>query len=221
MNALISNSVRAARIAQQYHAQQVRAQTRAYRDAERARKALDRAQAADAKERQRLYVESRLAGVEAQNAWLEEQVRELSEVLRGSLHNDSSINFKTMLVVPTFPTLELGDLSKNGAAPNRHSYMPLAPNWLLGWLPWVKNSYAKRCQQGEQAFLRALDGFQKIEQERLKAIEGKKYELEMKVQAIREEAERQNAEVRRFQAEFEAGEPEAIAFYFMLVLSRS
>jgi restriction system protein len=221
LNALITNSVRAARIAQRYQAQQVRAQTRVYRDAERARKALDRAHSADAKERQRLYVESRLAGVEAQNAEIEEHVRELSEMLRASVQNDSSIDFKNMLVVPTFPTLELGDLSKSGAPPNRYSYMPLAPNWLLGWLPSVKRSYAKRCQQGEQAFLRALEGFQKIEQERLQAIESKKHELEMKVHAIREEAERQNEEVRRFQAEFEAGEPQAIASYFMLVLSRS
>src|SRR5258708_38627266 len=80
LNTLIRDSARAARIAQQYHAQQVRSQTRAYRDAERARKALDRAQAAEAKERQRLYVESRMADVEAQNAQLEEHARELSEL---------------------------------------------------------------------------------------------------------------------------------------------
>ena len=39
MHALIRESARAARIAQQYHLQQARSQTRAYRDAERARKA--------------------------------------------------------------------------------------------------------------------------------------------------------------------------------------
>jgi hypothetical protein len=80
--------------------------------------------------------------------------------------------------------LELGDLTKTGAPPNKRSYMPLAPNWFVRWLPWVKKSYETRCQQGEQAYLRALDGFQKTEQERLQAIESKKYELETKVRAL-------------------------------------
>ena len=74
---------------------------------------------------------------------------------------------------------------------------------------------------GEQDFLRAWGGFQKSEHERLQAIESKKYEFEKKVQAIREEAEGRNEEVRRFQASFEAAESQAVASYFMVVLARS
>jgi len=66
-----------------------------------------------------------------------------------------------------------------------------------------------------------MDRYNQSEHGRLQAIEGKKLEHERSVAAIREEAERQNAEVRQFEASFGAGDPQAVASYFMLVLGRS
>src|ERR1022692_2678294 len=126
-------------MAQRYNARQVRAQTRAFRDAERARKALDGARTAEAKEQKRLYIESRLAEVEAKNAELEEHVRELSELLSSSLNTDPRIDFNSLLTVPAHPSLELGGLTKGGAPPNRQAYLPHAPNVLVGWLPRVRS----------------------------------------------------------------------------------
>jgi len=141
LNTLIRDSVRAARLAQQYQAQQARAQTRAYRDVERARKALGRAQAAAEKEQQRFYAESRIAEVEAQNADLEEQVRVLSDLLAASFSVDPLIDFKSLLVVPTFPVLELGGMTRATPTPDWHAYLPPAPSVFVRWLPWVRKNY--------------------------------------------------------------------------------
>jgi len=221
LNTLLRDSARVARLARQHQARQVRAQTQAYRAADRARKALDRAHAAEAKEQQRLYVESRIAEVEAQNAELEEQVRELSELLGASFRADSAIDFKSLLTVPTLPVLELDDLTKAGAPPDWHAYLPPVPSVFVRWLPWVRNTYETEHRQGEQAYLQAVERYNKSEQGRMQAIEGKKHEDEKRAAAIREEAEGQNAEVRRFQTSYEAGDPQALASYFMLVLARS
>ena len=53
----------------------IRAEAAAARDSERARKAYERAQAADEKERKRLYLAKRNAEVDAANALLDPQVK--------------------------------------------------------------------------------------------------------------------------------------------------
>ena len=65
-------------------------------DAERAHRAYERAQTAEAKERQRLYVESRLADVELLNEELQDDVARLHRLLADTLTVDDFLDFETL-----------------------------------------------------------------------------------------------------------------------------
>src|ERR687893_75282 len=72
------------------------AATRMAREADRARRAYERAQAADAKERARLYVESRVAEVELCNEQLGQDVAHLQTLLTDTLAVDDFLDFETL-----------------------------------------------------------------------------------------------------------------------------
>jgi len=77
-------------------AAQVRAQAAAHREADRSRRAYERAAASDEKERRRLYLELRAAETAAQNESLDREVGELETLLRATLAVDDHIDFEAL-----------------------------------------------------------------------------------------------------------------------------
>src|SRR3954453_20061072 len=88
------NRAQATRVRTQNSAvrQAERGHAAAVREAERARRAYERAQIADEKERARLYAESRAADVAANNEALEQRIAELSALLAAGLEVDSYVD---------------------------------------------------------------------------------------------------------------------------------
>ncbi len=221
LGAVVRDLERTSRAAARQRALQVQAQMRSFREAERARKAYERALASETKERQRLYAESRTAEVESKNEALEQSIADLAELLVSSLGKDTRIDFDSLLVTASVPELDLGALATARTPPDRRAYMPAKPHWSVGWLPWVRKSHEARCNEANRMFVYQMAQHAKAETERLRAIEHKREEHETQVQALRDEADKRNAEIQRIRTSFEAAEPEAVVFYFTLTLSKS
>lgn len=79
------------------------ARTRAAREADRTQKAYERAQTADLKERQRLYVESRAAFVDLMNEKLNAQVARLETLLMETLDIDDFLDFDALKEAAPLP----------------------------------------------------------------------------------------------------------------------
>jgi restriction system protein len=90
--------------------QRARAQVASAREAERARKAYERAALADEKERRRLYLESRAAGVAADNGRIEQQVDQLQGLLAATLSVDDYLDFEHLKQTPTIVPFSPGAL---------------------------------------------------------------------------------------------------------------
>ena len=195
-----------------------RAQLRTVREAERAQRAYERAEKADEKERKRLYVESRMAEVESQNEQVDHIVNSLGRILVEGLHRNPSIDFDSLHARPTYAPLNLGNLTTPGIPPDWSSFEPAKLTALAGILPWIRSAYEKRLTDAKQAFEAAERKFEEQEQKRQFAIQQKSDEHDRLVEAVKREASEHNATVDQFRDAFQAGDPEAVASYFVMVL---
>jgi restriction system protein len=88
-------------------------------------------------------------------------------------------------------------------------------------LPGSRQRYEARFEAGRQHYEAALQAHQQREAERLSRLGLAKAEHDRAVTEIEDRLARQHAEVEAFKASFEAGEPDAVIKYFVLVLERS
>ena len=96
---------------------QAAAATRAAREAERAHRTYERATAAEAKEQQRLYVESRMADVKLRNEELQDDVAGLQQLLADTLTVDDFLDFETLKEAAPLPVFAPGSLANPRATP--------------------------------------------------------------------------------------------------------
>lgn len=200
---------------------QARARTRAARETERALKARQRSQAAELKEGQRLYVESRIEDVDTQNKELEQTVVALSDLLVSSLTRNAQLDFSSLLEKPSVPQLDFGRHANAAPEPTTAEFTPAKPHWTIGWLPSIRKAFEMRVAKANQAFSSALSEHASLEAQRVKIIECLRKEHEEKIQALHEEANRQGTEVQAFKTAFESADSEAVATYCKMVLSNS
>lgn len=196
-----------------------RANAAAQREADRARKAYERASAADQKERQRLYLESRSASVDAMNEQLDARVEELESVLPASLGVEHFVDFESLKSRPDLAPYDPGPLAVSEPPPGVPTLPPLSGAKRL--VPGAKKQYARLQQETALAYQAAVDAHAMRENQRVTQW---KQEFDAhQVAAARQvnEAEAHNKEVEAFQAEFTAGDPDAVVSYFDLVLQRS
>jgi restriction system protein len=202
---------------------QARAQQRAVvaaaKAAEQARKALERAQVWEQKERKRLYFEARRAEVEAMNEEVAGEVETLEFLLRATLDVDDYLDFETLKRLPVVPTFEPGALAIEEA-----SMAPFTPPPQSGVARFLPGGKAKR-EQEVAAARRQYEGIEAAradrERKREQAFRDARAAHEVEVAEIKERAEAQYRDVDAFHARFDAGEPEAIVEYFSLVLDAS
>ena len=200
---------------------QARAEQRAVREAERARKAYERAQVAENKERRRLYLESRHAKVDGMNALLERDVERLEGLLRATLDVDDFLDFETLKVEPEIPPFQPGALATPTPAPELGSFLPAPPSGLGKFLPGAKEKFEQASEAARAAYDSAIAEHAGHELARENALAEAKGTHDSDVEKIKARAASDNEEIDEFRLRFEADEPDAIVEYFSLVLDAS
>jgi restriction system protein len=198
-----------------------REQMRTLREAERARREYERAAAAEEKEKRRLYLESRLAEVDAMNEQLDAHVGRLETLLGATLDIDDFLDFESLKAEPEIPPFQPGALANPEPPPSLDTFMPEAPGGLGKLVPGAKSKHAAAVEEAKAAYERACATHAEREAERERALGDARTEHEREVAGITSRAEAANREVDEFRQRFEAGEPEAVTEYFSLVLGAS
>ncbi|MGH3830492.1 MAG: hypothetical protein ACRDRS_08570 [Pseudonocardiaceae bacterium] len=142
------------------------AETRAAREAERARRAYERAQAADTKERQRLYIESRMADVELRNQELKDDIAALELLLHDTLAVDDFLEFETLKDAAPLPLFAPGPLALAEPPPDPDVFRSPEPTGWRARLPRARQNYLAKCQEGQAAYEAARTAHKAREVER-------------------------------------------------------
>jgi restriction system protein len=198
------------------HARAVAAAARA---AEQARRAMERAQAWEAKERKRQYLESRQAQVDAMNAELAGQVETLETLLEQTLDVDDYLDFDDLKEYPVIPPLNDAELRKPEDDPLL--ILPPPPSGAAKFVPGAKAKHEQAIAAARADYQQKLNERDVRENGRRSALARLEAEHESEVARIQEQAAKQHEHVDEFRTQFTAGDPSAIVEYYSLVLDRS
>jgi restriction system protein len=198
-----------------------RAVAAAVREADRARKSLERAQSWDQKERKRLYAEARQAEVNAMNAELTAAVEELETLLRTTLDVDDYLDFEALKVEPDVPRFQPGELGVSEPPPALDAFMPDPRSGLGKFMPGAKAKQEEMIAEAQRQYEEALKAHAERTKKREAALAAARAQHDEDVAKIRARAQAQNAEIDGFKARFDASDPAAVVEYFSLVLDTS
>jgi restriction system protein len=202
---------------------QARAQQRAVvaaaKAAEQAKKAFERAQAWEQKERKRLYAEARQAEVDAMNEKVAGEVEGLESLLRATLDVDDYLDFETLKRLPVVPKFEPGALA-DAELPTA-PFSPPSQTGVTRFLPGASAKHEQEVAAARGEYEEREAARANRERKREEALRDARAAHEAETAEIKERAEAHDREVDAFHARFDAGEPEAIVEYFSLVLDAS
>ena len=190
-------------------------------DAERARLAYERAQVAEAKERQRLYLESRMADVAVHNEDLGDAIAALHAIFHDTLDVDNFLDFDSLIEAESVPYFDPGNLAIQEPPPDPQRYSPRSPGMMERMLPGWRQRYSKKYEVGRQAYETAVVAYQARESDREQRFAAAQAEHARRIAEIETRIAQQRAEVEAFKADFHNGKPEAVSQYFTLVLEAS
>jgi restriction system protein len=198
-----------------------RERLRAIRAAQQSQRAYERSIAAEEKERKRLYLESRMAEVDAQNEDLDTSVAELEMLLASTLSVDDFIDFEALKEDAELPPFEPGELAVAESQPRIEAFIPAPLSGLVKFVPGANAKHTQLVKDQQQAFETAFRDHAEREREREADLGRARadYEKEAAETAVRAAA--RNAEVDEFRTRFEAADPDAVTEYFSLVLGAS
>lgn len=212
---------RAQREAQRRDATYIRAQQQAHRAAERAAKAAQRAAVEHQREQKRLYLDARIAEVDAMNSDLAARVSELAEILALTLDHDDYIDLDRLKKSAVHPEFDAdGRLRRPLKRPTWEMFEPAQPTG-LSKIFGGKAKYERELTEARAAFEKATAKQDRKEAERIAAKDSawKEYQASC---AQRERAVQQhNDRVDEFATKLSQRDPSAIVEYFELVLSNS
>lgn len=200
---------------------QAAAETRAAREAERARRAYERAEIAEEKEHQRLYLESRTADVELCNQELKDDVIALELLLHDTLSIDDFLDFETLKEVVPIPVFAPGPLTFPEPPPHLDDFLPPEPTGLRARLPGARQKYLAKCHESQAAYAEEVASHKTRESERQQHLAAAQAAHEKAVAEIETRLNAQHAEIEQLTSDFHAGKPPAIIQYFALVLEAS
>ena len=132
--------------------------------------------AAEAKERQRLYVESQVAAVELRNEELAQDVAGLQMLLADTLAVDDFLDFDALKQAAPKPVFSPGRLAVAEPAPDPEAYSPPRPTGLRAHLPGAKEKYQGQLQQGRMAYEAAVAEHEQREADRVRRLEAARAE---------------------------------------------
>lgn len=198
-------------------AERERAARARLREEERLRREREREAARQEKERQRLYVVHREAEVAALNSQLGERMRQLAGVLSASLGVDAYVEIEELKQPPEIPALEVGDLATPEDAPRRET--PKQPGALARLLPGVKSKYLTAVALAEERYQVEMEQWEQADKRREKKLAELAAEHERQALLARQKTAAEHERLDALKAALGAGEREAIAEYFSIVLT--
>jgi restriction system protein len=198
-----------------------KAQTQAAKAAEKAQKDYEKAIQADQKERARLYTESRVTQVDAQNEQIEQDIVVLNTLLHESLSVDTYIDFQTLKQAPQLPAFNPGSLAVAEPPPSPQLYMPPEPSGIQKLIPGAKEKYAQQVAQAQGQYRMHLTAHGSRESTRQQLLTEAWTAHQHHIAELHQQVSAQHVEIDAFQREFTAGSPSAIVEYFTMVLASS
>jgi restriction system protein len=209
------------READRYRAAQLRADQAAARAAERAQREYERAQAATEKERQRLYVEARLAEVEADNENLQQTVRELQSLLVGSLTAEHAVDFALLRHVHRATPFDPGELAIPAPPPHPTQFLPPPPVGVSRHLPHVKKQHLNAQVEGQAAYEAAVASHAEGERQRLWRFDQAKTAHDVAQVDGEARVTAHNARIDSLEQTYRKGQADGLISYVGFVLERS
>lgn len=192
------------------------AQIRAQREHERARRAAEREAAANERERKRLYVESRKAEATDLTADVRRQLAELDSVLVSGLDAASPLTFAAMKRTADAPPFDAGGFDRPIPRPRWEAFAPPPPGAVSRMLG--SGRYRREEAEARQRFDYARTQHADAEEHRQEMLAQRRRAYDNWVTAISAEVAAHNANLDEFAQEFQAGDSDAVARFFTLVL---
>jgi restriction system protein len=197
----------------------IRAHQTVIRDAERTRRAYEKAALAEEKERKRLYQESRAAEAESMNQDLLTLYSRLENTLSETLFLDDYFDIASLKVEPEIPPFQPGILASE--EPPLALSLPSPPSSLGKLFPGATKKYEEEVTKARRAHQEASHLREAREQRRGVLLEEEKKKYDEMKRDIIAKTERRNQEVDAFLSAFEKRESDAIVSYFDMVLQAS
>lgn len=194
---------------------------RAIRERERQERAYERALKEQNREEKRFYVEGRAAEVDAMNAELNAKVASLENLLAASLLRDAFLDFEALKEKPTLPPFDSVPLDTPGREPSPSDFYPRPLSAFGRLFPGAKEKQEAAVREAAGRFDGAMVAYRKEEGLRQQALARAREEYEGVIAQIIERAELRNRVLDELQVRFEKNEPEAIVWYYSLVLDAS
>ncbi|NDU71811.1 restriction endonuclease [Actinomadura sp. DSM 109109] len=205
------------RLQQQLERSHQQAANRARRERDKARREAERRAAANERERKRLYVEQRQAEAEEMGADLDARVNELEKLLTSGLDDQPPPAFISFKRDPELPSFDPQGLDQPIPEPSFAELAPRPPG-ALGRLLGRAAGYERELEAAQQEHERRRSQHVQAEADRQRQLANLRAEHDRRVEEATDQARRHNAEVDQFERNFHAGDPEAVAQYFTLVL---
>lgn len=207
---------------------QVREAERQYRanqrEAAREHRETLRSQREAAKEERQLYLEERQEEAEALAEDAAAREQELVQILEHTLRVDDKIDLDTLRVTETFPAFNLDrSLANAESAPVKAEYTAKAivPSGWRKMLPGATKRKLVGLQAAQSLYELDTEEWTKRDQVRQRLLEEARTAYNLAAQDFAAKKAARNADVDTFQAQYLAGDADAIVAYCTMVLERS
>ncbi|MEV0403017.1 restriction endonuclease [Actinoallomurus sp. NPDC050550] len=206
------------RLAQQAYRASVQAAKKAEREREQAQRAAARRAAQNERERKRLYIEDRKAEAADLAADLRERIEELDSVLTAGVRRRPDASFTSLKRTLQPPPFDPGGFDRPIPPPQ---WIPPQPPGVLGGLLGGRARYAREEAAARQTYERQRAQHAAAEADRLRRLEGRRRAYDQGLATESETVRRHNAEIDKFEQDFRAGDSDAVARFFTLILDSS
>ncbi|MFC5744581.1 restriction endonuclease [Actinomadura rugatobispora] len=206
------------RLEQQLRRSREQALARENREREKARREAERQAAANERERRRLYVEQRKAEAEEKGVDLDTRVARLETLLADGIGGTRSFGFAAFKKAVEPPPFDPQGLDVPVDEPAWADVAPRPPGAVVGRLFGGNARYEREVAAAREEHERRRAQYTEAEERRRRRLAELRAEHARRVERAADETRRQNAEVDEFERAFRAGEQEAVAQYFTLVL---
>jgi restriction system protein len=165
--------------------------------------------------RQQEHLESQQRAAEEKTAVAQERMKALDEVLTSVLPL-RPLSFGQLMAAPRTPDFDPGALGPAVPTPDWNDFAPVRPAGLGRFVGGARQ--ARQVAEARTRFEAAQADHRRRESERRQALAAAKARYDRKVTEERAKAVARNAYVSRRQAEFAAGDPEAVPWFVGCVL---
>jgi restriction system protein len=190
-----------------------------HREDERVTRERARREREQEKVRQQEHLESQQRTADEQAAAVQEQIKNLDEVLTSVLPLPP-MSFDRLMATPRTPAFDPGPLGAAQPDPDWHDFAPARPGGLRRFLGGGAR-HKRQVAQAQDRFEAAVAEHRQQESQRQQALAVAKAKYHGKVTEERAQAAARNAYIDRRRSAFAAGDAESVAWFIRCVLKAS